>query len=299
MSIYVDKNAKVVVCGITGKQGEIHTRQMLEYNTKIVAGVSPGKGGASVCGVPVFDSVKEAVFRTGADVSVIYVPAPFAMDSIVECCDAGIKLTVCITEGIPIMDMMKVKEYLKDKPMRLIGPNCPGIITPEQTKVGIMPGYIHKAGHIGIVSRSGTLTYEAVASLTKAGIGQSTVVGIGGDPIKGTGFIDVLEAFSQDDDTYGIVMIGEIGGNDEEKAARWIKDNLRKPVVGFISGITAPPGKRMGHAGAIISGDSGRAESKIKALNECGIPVAGSIDNIADYVKKAMDLAGIPQSKYC
>jgi len=274
MSIFVNRDTKVIVQGITGKTARFHTQQMLEYGTKIVGGTSPGKGGQTVEGVPVFNTVEEAVQATGGNVSVIYVPAPFAADAIMEAADAGIELVICITEHIPVLDMVKVKRYLEGKKTRLIGPNCPGVITAEECKIGIMPGYIHRKGHIGVVSRSGTLTYEAVYQLTKAGIGQTTAVGIGGDPVNGTNFIDVLKEFNEDPETEAVIMIGEIGGTAEEEAARWVRDHMTKPVVGFIGGRTAPPGKRMGHAGAIISGGTGTAESKIKVMNECGIRVA-------------------------
>ena len=274
MSIFVNRDTKVIVQGITGKTARFHTQQMLEYGTKIVGGTSPGKGGQTVEGVPVFNTVEEAVQATRANASVIYVPAPFAADAIMEAADAGIELVICITEHIPVLDMVKVKRYLDGKKTRLIGPNCPGVITAEECKIGIMPGYIHRKGHIGVVSRSGTLTYEAVYQLTKAGIGQTTAVGIGGDPVNGTDFIAVLKAFNEDPETDAVIMIGEIGGTAEEEAARWVRDHMTKPVVGFIGGRTAPPGKRMGHAGAIISGGTGTAESKIKVMNECGIRVA-------------------------
>ncbi|KKB39327.1 succinate--CoA ligase subunit alpha [Bacillus thermotolerans] len=274
MSVFVNKDTKVIVQGITGSTALFHTKQMLEYGTKIVGGVTPGKGGMEVEGVPVFNTVKEAVEQTGATVSVIYVPAPFAADSIVEAVDAELDLAICITEHIPVLDMVKVKRYMEGKKTRLIGPNCPGVITADECKVGIMPGYIHKKGHVGVVSRSGTLTYEAVHQLTQAGIGQTTAVGIGGDPVNGTDFIDVLKAFNEDPETKAVIMIGEIGGTAEEEAAEWVKANMTKPVVGFIGGRTAPPGKRMGHAGAIISGGKGTADEKIRVMNECGIKVA-------------------------
>ncbi|QHE52178.1 succinate--CoA ligase subunit alpha [Pontibacillus sp. HMF3514] len=274
MSVYINKDTKVIVQGITGSTALFHTKQMLEYGTKIVGGVTPKKGGTEVEGVPVFNTVEEAVQETGANVSVVYVPAPFAADAIMEATDADMDMVICITEHIPVVDMVKVKRYMEGKKTRLVGPNCPGVITPEECKIGIMPGYIHKKGHIGVVSRSGTLTYEAVHQLSEAGIGQSTAVGIGGDPVNGTDFIDALKAFEEDPDTYGVIMIGEIGGTAEEEAAEYVKANMSKPVVGFIGGRTAPPGKRMGHAGAIISGGKGTAEEKIKVMNECGIEVA-------------------------
>ncbi|MBT2649629.1 succinate--CoA ligase subunit alpha [Bacillus sp. ISL-34] len=274
MSVYINKDTKVIVQGITGSTALFHTKQMLEYGTKIVGGVTPGKGGTEVEGVPVFNTVSEAVTETGANASVIYVPAPFAADAILEAVDAELDLVICITEHIPVLDMVKVKRYMEGKKTRLIGPNCPGVITPEECKIGIMPGYIHKKGHVGVVSRSGTLTYEAVHQLSQAGIGQSSAVGIGGDPVNGTDFIDVLKAFNEDPETHAVIMIGEIGGTAEEEAAIWVKENMTKPVVGFIGGRTAPAGKRMGHAGAIISGGKGTADEKIRVMNECGIKVA-------------------------
>ncbi|SFM32518.1 succinyl-CoA synthetase (ADP-forming) alpha subunit [Gracilibacillus orientalis] len=274
MSVFVNKNTKVLVQGITGSTALFHTKQMIDYGTKIVGGVTPKKGGTEVEGVPVFNTVEEAVNETGANASVIYVPAPFAADAIMEAVDAELDLVICITEHIPVMDMGKVKRYMEGKKTRLVGPNCPGVITPEECKIGIMPGYIHKKGHIGVVSRSGTLTYEAVHQLSENGFGQSTAVGIGGDPVNGTDFIDTLKAFNEDPETEAVMMIGEIGGTAEEEAAEWVKANMTKPVVGFIGGATAPPGKRMGHAGAIISGGKGTAEEKIKTMNACGIQVA-------------------------
>ncbi len=284
MSILVNKDTRLVVQGITGREGRFHTQQMLAYGTNVVAGVTPGKGGLEVEGVPVFDTVREAVQETGANTSIIYVPARFAPDAILEAADAGIRLVVCITEGIPVMDMVRVRRYLEDVDTRLIGPNCPGVITPGESKVGIMPGHIHTPGPVGIVSRSGTLTYEAVYALTHRGIGQSTVVGIGGDPIVGTTFLDVLQMFEADPQTRAVVLIGEIGGTEEERAAEYIKTSMTKPVVGFIAGQTAPPGKRMGHAGAIISGGTGTAAEKIAALREAGVAVARHPEEIADLI---------------
>lgn len=282
MAVFVDKNTKVIVQGITGSTALFHTKQMLEYGTQIVAGVTPGKGGQEVEGVPVFNTVEEAKKETGATVSVVYVPAPFAADSIMEAADAELDLVICITEHIPVLDMVKVVRYLEDKNTRLIGPNCPGVITADETKIGIMPGYIHKKGHVGVVSRSGTLTYEAVHQLTQEGVGQTSAVGIGGDPVNGTNFIDVLKEFNEDPETYAVVMIGEIGGTAEEEAAEWVRDNMTKPVVGFIGGQTAPPGKRMGHAGAIISGGKGTAAEKIRIMNECGIETADTPSEIGE-----------------
>ncbi len=293
MSIYVDKNTKVVVQGITGGTAKFHTQQMLEYGTKIVAGVTPGKGGTEVDGVPVFNTMEEAVKETGANVSVIYVPAPFAADAIMEAVDAELDMAICITEHIPVLDMVKVVRYMEGKKTRLVGPNCPGVITPEESKIGIMPGYIHTKGHVGVISRSGTLTYEAVHQLSEAGIGQTTAVGIGGDPVNGTNFIDVLKEFNEDEDTYAVVMIGEIGGTAEEEAAEWIKANMKKPVVGFIGGQTAPPGKRMGHAGAIISGGKGTADEKIKALNNAGVEVAETPSVIGETLIKVIKEKGL------
>lgn len=274
MSVFINKNTRVIVQGITGSTALFHTKQMIEYGTNIVGGVTPGKGGTEVEGVPVFNTVSEAVQTTGANASVIYVPAPFAADAILEAVDAEVELVICITEHIPVLDMVKVKRYMEGKKTRLIGPNCPGVISSEECKIGIMPGYIHKKGHVGVVSRSGTLTYEAVHQLSEAGVGQSSAVGIGGDPVNGTNFIDVLKAFNEDPETHAVIMIGEIGGTAEEEAAEWVKANMTKPVVGFIGGKTAPPGKRMGHAGAIISGGKGTAEEKVKTMRACGIEVA-------------------------
>jgi succinyl-CoA synthetase alpha subunit len=276
MSILVNKDSRIVCQGITGRQGSFHAEQCIDYGTQIVAGVTPGRGGEQHLGVPVFNSTHAAVKEAGADVSMIYVPAPFAADAILEAADAGIKVIVCITEGIPVLDMVRVKAGLADYDCRLIGPNCPGIITPGEAKIGIMPGFIHQPGRVGIISRSGTLTYEAVYQTTNNGLGQTTCVGIGGDPIRGMNFIDCLELFEQDDVTEGIIMVGEIGGTDEEAAALYIKDHVSKPVVSYIAGVTAPPGKRMGHAGAIISGGEGTAEAKFAALEAAGVATVRS-----------------------
>ncbi|MFJ7933126.1 succinate--CoA ligase subunit alpha [Sporosarcina sp. NPDC096371] len=293
MSIFINKDTKVIVQGITGATALFHTQQMLEYGTKIVGGVTPGKGGTEAAGVPVFNTVEEAVKATGANVSVIYVPAPFAADAILEAVDAELEMTICITEHIPVLDMVKVKRYMEGKNTRLVGPNCPGVITADECKIGIMPGYIHTKGHVGVVSRSGTLTYEATHQLSQAGIGQTTAVGIGGDPVNGTNFIDVLKAFNEDPETYAVVMIGEIGGTGEEEAAEWIKANMTKPVVGFIGGQTAPEGKRMGHAGAIISGGKGTAAEKIKALNAAGVEVADTPSVIGETLIKVIKEKGL------
>jgi len=283
MSIFVDKNSRVVVQGITGKEGQFHTRQCVDYGTQVVAGVTPGKAGQNVDGVPVFNTVKAAVAATGANCSLIFVPPAFAADAILEAADAGIGVIVAITEGIPALDMMKVMNYLEGKPTRLIGPNCPGIITPGETKIGIMPGPIHKPfGPVGVISRSGTLTYEVVNQLSLQGIGQSTCIGIGGDPFIGSDFIDCLDAFEKDLDTKGIVMVGEIGGTAEEDAATFVSEKMNKPVVGFISGLTAPPGRRMGHAGAIISGGSGTAAAKIEAMEAAGIHVCKNLGTLGE-----------------
>ncbi len=287
MSILVDENSRVVVQGITGREGTFHTQQMLAYGTKVVAGVTPGKGGQSVEGVPVMNRVAEAVEKEGANVSCIFVPAPFAPDAVMEAADAGIKVIVCITEGIPVLDMVKVVNFVEERGSVLIGPNCPGIISPGKTKVGIMPGPIHKQGAMGVISRSGTLTYEVVDQLSKAGLGQSTCIGIGGDPIIGTSFVDHLRLFKEDPQTEGVVLIGEIGGTAEEEAAEYVNKEFNKPVLAFIAGRTAPPGRRMGHAGAIISGGQGKAEDKIKALQDAGIAV---VVNLAELGKSALEM---------
>jgi succinyl-CoA synthetase alpha subunit len=284
MSILVNNNTRLIVQGITGREGMFHAEQMIAYGTHVVGGVTPGKGGQWAVGVPVFDSVRDAVRATEANTSIIYVPAAFSPDAILEAVDAGIKLVVCITEGVPTLDMVRVRAYIDQTDARLIGPNCPGLITPGQAKVGIMPGHIHIPGNVGVVSRSGTLTYEVVAALTARGIGQSTAVGIGGDPIIGSTFIDILELFEADADTEQVVMIGEIGGTDEEEAARFIRNHMSKPVTGFIAGQTAPPGKRMGHAGAIISGGKGTAAEKVQALEAVGVRMAKQPTDIAELV---------------
>lgn len=288
MSVLVDKSTRLVVQGITGKEGTFHTKQMVEYGTNVVGGVTPGKGGTTHEGIPVFNTVADAVKEAGANASVIYVPPSFAADAVMEAADAGIPVVVCITEGIPTLDMVKVKEYLKDKSTRLIGPNCPGIISPGKCKIGIMPGHIHREGPIGVVSRSGTLTYEAVGQLTALGLGQSSAIGIGGDPIVGTTHVDALRLFQADNETTGIVMIGEIGGTAEEEAAAFAKENVTKPIVAFIAGQTAPPGRRMGHAGAIIAGGKGTAAEKMKALAEAGIHVVKSPADIGKAMKEAL-----------
>ena len=288
MSILVNSETRVLTQGITGATGQFHTRTCKEYGTQMVAGVTPGKGGTSFEDIPVFDSVEEAVRETAANASVIYVPPAFAADAILESADAGVPLVICITEGVPVQDMMRVKRYLEDRGTVLVGPNCPGVITPGECKIGIMPGHIHKRGAIGVISRSGTLTYEAVDQLTRLGMGQSTCVGIGGDPIRGLNFVDVLDRFNQDDETEAVVLIGEIGGNAEQDAAEWIRAHMKKPVVGFIVGQTAPPGKRMGHAGAIIAGGKGTAAEKVEALRAAGVHMAPSPADIGQTMKEAL-----------
>lgn len=291
MSILVNKDSKIIVQGITGSEGQFHTGQMLEYGTQVVAGVTPGKGGQQTLDnrVPVFNSVEEAVKQTGADTSIIFVPPPFAAEAVIEASYAGIKVVVCITEGVPVHDMLKVKKVVDQNGTRLIGPNCPGIITVDECKLGIMPGFICKKGNIGVISKSGTLTYEAIAQLVNVGLGQTTAIGIGGDPIIGTTMKDCIELFEADPETKGIVVIGEIGGQMEIEAARWAKDNVSKPMVGFIAGQTAPPGRRMGHAGAIVSGGDDTAEAKMRILGECGIAVAESVADIGNLMKAAME----------
>jgi succinyl-CoA synthetase alpha subunit len=289
MSVLVNKNSKVIIQGFTGSEGTFHATQMIEYGSNVVGGVTPGKGGQTHLDQPVFNTVEEAVKETGADVSVIFVPPAFAADAVMEAADAGIKVIVTITEGIPTQDMVKVKEYLSDKDCRMVGPNCPGVITPEECKVGIMPGFIHRKGGVGIVSRSGTLTYEAVDQVTRLGMGQSTCIGIGGDPIIGTTTLDAIKLLMEDEETEGIIMIGEIGGNMEADAAHWVKENGTKPVVGFIAGKTAPKGRRMGHAGAIIGGKDDTAEAKMKIMAECGIHVVESPADIGQMMKDVLN----------
>jgi len=288
MAIWVNDDTRLLVQGITGKEGEFHALGCREYGTKVVAGVTPGKGGQEVDGIPVFDTVGEAREQTGCNATMIFVPPPFAADAIMEAADAGVELIVCITEGIPVNDMLGVKRFMEGSSSRLVGPNCPGVISPGMAKIGIMPGHIHRKGSVGVVSRSGTLTYEAVWQLTNVDLGQSTCVGIGGDPVNGTNFIDVLSAFAEDSETEAVIMIGEIGGSAEEEASEWVKENFDRPVVGFVAGRTAPPGRRMGHAGAIISGGKGTAEAKMEAMRECGIHVVESPAELGSTVAKAL-----------
>jgi succinyl-CoA synthetase alpha subunit len=289
MSVLVDQNTRLIFQGFTGREASFHAQTAIDYGTKVVGGVTPGKGGQTHLGLPVFNTVDDAVRETGANASVIFVPPPYAADAIMEATQAGLPLVVCITEGIPTSDMVRATAFLKGRATRLIGPNCPGVISPGKCKIGIMPAHIHKQGNVGVVSRSGTLTYEAVGQLTKLGIGQSTCIGIGGDPIIGTSFLEAIQLFNADPDTHAIVMIGEIGGNAEETAAVYIRDHVRKPVVGFIAGQTAPPGRRMGHAGAIISGGSGKAEDKMKAMAEAGITVCASPAEIGEKIKSRVN----------
>ena len=288
MPIWVNNETKLLVQGITGTEGKFHALGCREYGTQVVAGVTPGKGGQDVEGIPVFDSVAEARAETACNATMIFVPPPFAADAIMEAADAGIELVICITEGIPVNDMLKVQAFMADSDSRLVGPNCPGVITPGQAKIGIMPGHIHTPGNVGVVSRSGTLTYEAVWQLSNAGLGQSTCVGIGGDPINGTNFIDVLSSFKDDPETAGVIMIGEIGGTAEEEASEWIRDNYDKPVVGFVAGRTAPPGRRMGHAGAIVAGGKGGADDKMKVMESCGLHVVESPGSMGSTMAKAL-----------
>lgn len=288
MSILVNKDSKVIVQGFTGKEGAFHAQQMIDYGTQVVGGITPGKGGEMHLGRPIFNTVHDAVSATGANVSIIFVPPAFAADAIMEAADAGVALIVAITEGIPVNEMIYAKEFIKDRNVRLIGPNCPGLITPDECKVGIMPGFIHRKGRIGIVSRSGTLTYEAVNQITQLGLGQSSAVGIGGDPVNGTSHLDIMKLFNADPETDGVIMIGEIGGSNEEICAEWVKANMKKPVVGFIAGQTAPPGRRMGHAGAIVSGGKGTAAEKMRVMQDCGIHVVESPADIGTMMVKAL-----------
>ncbi|MFL2482361.1 MAG: succinate--CoA ligase subunit alpha [Woeseiaceae bacterium] len=289
MSILINKDSKIICQGITGKQGSFHTKQCIDYGSQVLAGVTPGSGGTEHLGIPVFDSVKEAKIHSEAQISMIYVPAAYSADAIIEAAEAGISFIVCITEGIPINDMVRVKAALKGNGCRLLGPNCPGIITPDECKIGIMPGFIHKKGKIGVISRSGTLTYEAVYQTTKNGLGQTTCIGIGGDPVRGMGFIDCLKLFQNDPETEGIIMVGEIGGTDEEAAAEFIKSDVTKPVVGYIAGVTAPKGKRMGHAGAIVAGGKGTADEKYKALDKAGVSTVKSPALLGEAILRLVD----------